>query len=196
MYYYEKPFDLSNNNNYSICRGLVGVTDSRIEQGLAEFISGAKRIAVLGIGNDLRRDDGLGPSIVNHLETRSSNILIENVGSVPEAFAHSLTDFGAERVIMIDAADMGKEPGHTDLVTKDRIDGIALSTHSMPLSLLMMYLEQETGAKTILLGVQPASIAFGEGFTPIIERVSQKLISTIDRVLHQHLEAIQDVQND
>jgi hydrogenase 3 maturation protease len=148
------------------------------------------------MGNDLRTDDGLGPFIVNRLERRSPNLLIENVGSVPEAFAHSLTDFGAERVIMIDAADMGKDPGQAELVTKDRIGGVTLSTHSMPLSLLMMYLEQETGARTILLGVQPASIAFGEALTPVVERTSQKLISIIDKVLQQHFEVIHDVQND
>ncbi|MHA1577926.1 MAG: hydrogenase maturation protease, partial [Candidatus Thorarchaeota archaeon] len=134
------------------------MTHQDISNQLEEFISDAKRIAVLGIGNDLRTDDGLGPFIIAGLKTRDSNLFIENVGSVPEAFAKPLTEFGAERVILIDAADMRKPIGHIELVTKDRIEGITISTHSMPLSLLMDYLEQQTGGQTILLGIQPKSI--------------------------------------
>ena len=82
------------------------VTDIEIKNQLKEFIAGAKRIAILGIGNDLRTDDGLGPFIIAGLQTKHPDVFIENVGSVPEAFARPLAEFGAERVIMIDAASM------------------------------------------------------------------------------------------
>lgn len=163
------------------------MNEQTIKEELGVFISGAKRIAVLGIGNDLRTDDGLGPYIIKSLKTKHHDILIENVGSVPEGFARPLAEFGAERIIMIDAADMRKSPGHVELVTKDRIGGIALSTHSMPLSMLMYYLEQQTGGITILLGVQPMSILFGEGLTPIIQEVAENIISTLDSLFLEHL---------
>jgi hydrogenase 3 maturation protease len=96
------------------------VTDLKIKEELANFIVGAKRIAVLGVGNDLRTDDGLGLVIINGLKhMEGPSILIENVGSVPEAFASNLADFGAERVIMVDAADMLKPPGHVELVSSN-----------------------------------------------------------------------------
>ncbi|MCK4484043.1 MAG: hydrogenase maturation peptidase HycI [Candidatus Thorarchaeota archaeon] len=164
-----------------------------IGASLKEFISGTRRIAVLGIGNDLRTDDGIGPFIIEGLNVESSNLLIENVGSVPEAFARPLAKFKAERIIMIDAADMKKPPGHIELVTKDRIGGIAISTHSMPLSFLMMYLEQETGAQTILLGIQPQDIRFGEGLTAEIGKAAQKIISTLNILLSDHVRGLKDV---
>lgn len=163
------------------------MTTDSIEDQLREFIGDARRIAILGIGNSMRTDDGLGPFIVENLQTRHPDVYVENVGSVPEAFARPLAEFGVERVIMIDAADMRKTPGHIELVTKDRIGGIAISTHHMPLSFLMMYLEDSTGAQTVLLGIQPKSIEFGEGFTPEIEEVSRKIIEVIDTLLEQHL---------
>jgi len=169
------------------------VIDSEFAHRLEEFIAGAKRIAILGIGNDLRTDDGLGPFIVNNLRTKHPDVFIENVGSVPEAFARPLAEFGAERVIMVDAADMRKPIGHVELVTKDRIGGIAISTHSMPLSFLMQYLEDSTNGKTILLGVQPQNIQFGEGLTPIVDDIARKLISTIDSILETHLRGNNDV---
>ena len=164
-----------------------------IGASLEEFIFGTRRIAVLGIGNELRTDDGIGPFIIEGLNVESSSLLIENVGSVPEAFARPLAKFKAERIIMIDAADMKKPPGHIELVTKDRIGGIAISTHSMPLSFLMMYLEQETGAQTVLLGIQPQDIRFGEGLTPEIGKAAQKIISTLNILLSDHVRGLKDV---
>ena len=161
------------------------VTD--FEEELKDFIAGAEKIAVLGIGNDLRTDDGLGLYFIDNLKIDDPRIMIENVGSVPEGFASNLARFGAERVIMVDAADMLKPPGHIELITKDRIGGIAISTHRMPLSFLMMYLEQETGGKTLLIGIQPKSIQFGEGLTPEIQEVVDRTITSLEKILNQHL---------
>jgi hydrogenase 3 maturation protease len=163
------------------------VSGENFEDELRDFIRGATKIAILGIGNDLRTDDGLGPYIIETLNIDDPRIMIENVGSVPEGFARNLAEFGAERVIMVDAADMMKPPGHIELVTKDRIGGINISTHSMPLSFLMMYLEQETGGKTILIGIQPKSIQFGEGLTPEIQEVVDTTINTLERILNEYL---------
>jgi hydrogenase 3 maturation protease len=163
------------------------VPNTRFEDELRDFISGANKIAILGIGNDLRSDDGLGLYIIEKLNIDDSRVMIENVGSVPEGFARPLAEFGANRVIMVDAADMRKPPGHIELITKDRIGGINISTHSMPLSFLMMYLEQETGGKTILIGIQPKSIQFGEGLTPEIQEVADKTLNSLERVLKEYL---------
>ena len=162
------------------------MTDQSFETEIKEFISGAEKIAILGIGNDLRSDDGIGPYIVNTIKFDNPNVMIENVGSVPEAFSRPLAEFGAKRIIMVDAADMRKPPGHIKLVTKDRIGGISISTHSMPLSFLMMYLEQETGGKSILLGVQPKSIEFGEGLNLEIQEVAEDIIASLERLLEEH----------
>ena len=166
---------------------------SKITNELAEFIAPAEKIAILGVGNDLRTDDGVGLFVINNLSIKHPNIMIENVGSVPEAFARPLADFGATRIIMIDAADMMKKPGHIELITKDRIGGVVLSTHRMPLSILMTYLEQQTNGETILLGIQPKSVHFGEGLSPEIEDVARKIISSLDILLETHLRGFDDV---
>ena len=178
---------------YSSVESLV--IDDKIMRELTKFIAPAKKIAILGVGNDLRTDDGVGLFIINSLSVRHSNLLIENVGSVPEAFARPLADFGATRIILIDAADMGKNPGHIELVTKNRITGIAISTHRMPLSLLMTYLEQQTNGETILLGIQPKNVKFGEGLSSEIEETARKIISSLNNLLETHLRGLEDVQD-
>jgi hydrogenase 3 maturation protease len=171
------------------------VSIETLKENLEDFIEGAYRIAILGIGNLLRTDDGIGPVIVKRLDIRHPAIYSEEVGSVPEAFARNLADFGAQRVIMVDAADMKKSPGHVELVARDRIGGIALSTHSMPLSFLMMYLEDATDGKTTLLGVQPKSLQFGEGLTSEIEEVVRKIIDILNEVLNQHFGGLDNVSD-
>lgn len=171
------------------------MTANTINEELQLFIEGADKIAILGVGNDLRTDDGLGPFVIQSLDVHHPSVMVENVGSVPEAFARPLAEFGAERVILVDAADMRKEPGHIELVTKDRIGGIAISTHRMPLSLLMTYLEQETGAQTILVGVQPQNVAFGEGLTPKIQKVAEELVIVLKQLIRQKSEGANSVSN-
>ena len=65
------------------------MTDQSFETEIKEFIADEEKIAILGIGNDLRSDDGLGPYIVNTIKFDNPNVMIENVGSVPEAFSRS-----------------------------------------------------------------------------------------------------------
>ncbi len=169
--------------------------DDTLEAALRDFLAGGHRVAVLGIGNDLRRDDGLGPFIIGSLNIEHPSVMLENVGSVPEAFARPIAEFGADRVILVDAADMRKPVGHAELVTRDRIGGIAISTHHMPLSFLMMYLEQETGAQTVLLGVQPQNIDFGEGLTTEVERVARDLVRLLEQILTEFTRGIDDVSD-
>ena len=176
---------------YSSVESLV--IDDKIMRELTKFIAPAKKIAILGVGNDLRTDDGVGLFIINNLSIRHPNLLIENVGSVPEAFARPLADFGATRIILIDAADMNKNPGYIELVTKNQITGIAISTHRMPLSLLMTYLEQQTKGETLLLGIQPKNVQFGEGLSLEIEEAARKIISSLDNLLETHFRGLEDV---
>ncbi len=167
-----------------------------IEDELRKVIGHASRVAVLGIGNDLRTDDGVGPYVVSHLDITHPHIMVENVGSIPEAFAHPLAEFGAQCVILIDAADMRKEPGHIELVSKDRIGGVAISTHSMPLSFLMEYLEQESGAQVVLLGIQPRCIEFGEGLTVEVEDAAKYVVRILRTILTGLTGGADSVQDD
>ncbi len=172
------------------------MSSTSLEDEITRFIASARRIAILGIGNDLRSDDGVGLYIVSRLEADRSFVMIENVGSVPEAFARPIAEFGSERIILIDAADMGLPPGSVRLVTKEHISGVALTTHALPLSFLMLYLEQETHGQTILIGIQPENIAFGEGLTTAVVNSAEKIIIMLNRILQRHVEALTHVQDD
>jgi hydrogenase 3 maturation protease len=62
---------------------------------------------------------------------------------------------------------MGLEPGQFRIIPAERVGLLGLSTHSMPLSLFMDYVQDIAGT-VVLVGVQPRTMSFGEGLSPEI----------------------------
>ncbi|MFX1597778.1 MAG: hydrogenase maturation peptidase HycI [Promethearchaeota archaeon] len=155
-----------------------------LTEELAEELSGAKRIAVLGVGSELRRDDGVGLEIVKRLKGNiPASVKLIECGTVPESFVDSVSKWKPTHILIIDSAEMGKSPGTSELIKAENIGGITLSTHHMPLSILIKYLESTTGAKVVLLGVQPQDITFGEGLTTIIQETAREIVAILKEVL-------------
>ncbi len=61
-------------------------------------------------------------------------------------------------------------PGTITGIAPEKAAGISFTTHALPMSVLCDYLTRETGAVTVLLGIQPASLKFGD---PVSEEVRQ-----------------------
>ena len=71
---------------------------------------------------------------------------------------------------------MDKEPGAVEWIREEDIDGMSASTHSLPLSMLALYLRMELNCKVSLLGIQPKSNEVGE-------TVSEEVLQAIDEVM-------------
>ena len=121
-----------------------------------------KKLAVLGVGSELRGDDGIGPYLSEKLSSfNSESFLSINGDLVPENFTRDLRKFQPDNIIIIDAAFMEKSAGDIEIVRINELTGISFSSHSMPLSVLGKYLLQEIGANIYILGIQPINIDFG-----------------------------------
>jgi hydrogenase 3 maturation protease len=141
------------------------------------------RIAILGVGNQFRSDDGAGVLIARALSERegvqaSDHILVIEAGHAPENTTGELRRFAPELVLIIDAADMGVEPGSVQWIPEESIDGMSASTHSLPLSMLARYLTLELNCTVSLLGIQPASNDVGE-------RVSPEVLQAVGEVVEE-----------
>lgn len=79
---------------------------------------------------------------------------------------------------------MNKEPGHIRLVEKEEIANYNISTHAMPISFLIKYMESTINAKIILVGIQPKSMGLNE-------RISKEIESSINEVLNIFHEIIE-----
>lgn len=186
------------------------------------FLKNYDSLLILGIGNDIRGDDGLGPYIINQLSILKDFILnnsnqddlnqyanqnlvknqdndfeffdnvydintgntpldegldsylnelnvdvneslverlnktfLINGGSVPENFTGLIKKCNPSHLILIDASLMNREAGEINIVNKDNIVDISISTHSMSLSYLIKYLEMEKDYNILFIGIEP-----------------------------------------
>ena len=88
---------------------------------------------------------------VNAQQTRTISSLCE-AGHAPENKTGELRKFAPDLVLLIDAAEMGKEPGTVAWISEEDIDGMSASTHSLPLSMLAHYLTLELNCKVTIAG--------------------------------------------
>jgi len=127
---------------------------------LALALRGAKKIAILGVGNSANGDDGAGPRCAERLKRRiapqpEDRILVIDVGEVPEHYTGAIRRFGPDLTVIIDAAVAGHSPGTIFLVDRNRIADEGVSTHSLSLLYLIRYVEETIGGAVWILGIQP-----------------------------------------
>ncbi|MBN1169960.1 hydrogenase 3 maturation endopeptidase HyCI [Candidatus Micrarchaeota archaeon] len=127
---------------------------------------------ILGVGNSGRGDDGIGIYILEKLNTKYKL----QCGSVPENFTGKIRRAGPKRILIIDAVDFGGKPGETILTEAERAEGLTLTTHSLPLSLLCRMLPE---SKIYILGIQPESF----------EKMTEKVKSSGDYIV-KHLNSL------
>ncbi|WP_206206164.1 hydrogenase 3 maturation endopeptidase HyCI [Thermococcus indicus] len=140
---------------------------------LPELLRKAKRVVVCGIGNDVRGDDAFGVIVAERLKelVNSPNVLVLNCGEVPESYTGKITNFKPDLVIFVDAVDFGGEHGEVIVADPEGTLGEAVSTHSLPLKVLVGYLKTRLNAEFVLIGCQPAVLGlFQEPSEIIIER--------------------------
>jgi hydrogenase 3 maturation protease len=129
--------------------------------------AGSARVAVVGVGNSLRGDDGVGVHVTQLLR-RGPKLpprwSVIDGGSSPEACTAVLRRFAPHLVILADAVDLQALPGTIAWLETWTSDGLS-STHGLPLDVLASFLRQELGCDVGLLAIQPASVCMGEGLS-------------------------------
>lgn len=132
---------------------------------------------LVGVGNPLRRDDGVGPWIVGAVReaAEGAGLTLVDAQDVPENFVPSIARGGSRNVVFVDAVAAGDEPGTVVFgPLADFAEAGSYSTHKMALALSGKFLEA-AGKKAYLLGIVPADLDFGAGLTAGVERAAASL---------------------
>ena len=156
-----------------------------IKQYLKEWLTGAKKVVVAGIGNPFRRDDFVGVEVVRNLQNKvSESVFIIEAETIPESYMQQITDFKPTHILLVDAAMINKEAGTAQLAeTKQLMRTTSISTHTLPLRIFCDYLKQTTGAEIALLVIQPQDTNFGEGLTPKLKQTATNLSVIMQKLL-------------
>ena len=136
---------------------------------------------IVGIGNRLRGDDGVGPEILKRLKNQIPTLLLFDVGQVPENYLGKIVKQRPDTIVLIDAVDLGASPGTINIIEKDDIKDESLSTHNISLKLVVKYLQKETSADVFLLGIQPKTTEFGREISEPIRESLEKVVRMLGR---------------
>jgi hydrogenase maturation protease len=139
---------------------------------------------VLGIGNALLRDEGIGCHVTNALaEIPLPNVKIIDGGTCPDLWQF-IED--TDKLVIVDAVKGGGIPGqiyrfHLQDITLEQEP--MLSMHDMGLvdNLTLMQLWHNIG-ETVIIGVEPKDINLGLGLSPELQG---KMSQIIDAVLSE-----------
>ncbi len=145
------------------------------------------RVLVLGLGNPLRGDDGIGPRVVAELNRRGLPAGVTALDGGSGGLNLLQVMEGWERVVVVDAADMGKRPGEFVRFTPDEVELVEgenhLSFHNAGLTeaLALARALDHPLPPLVIFGVQPERIGWGKGLSPVMERTIPALVRAVVR---------------
>lgn len=151
-----------------------------------------KKILILGVGNPLRRDDGIGPKIIHLME---ENKITYNLPPCTDFLDGGTDGLGLieylkeyKKVIIIDAVEMKLEPGEIRVFTPEEavinINSDSLSTHGFGIAeLIKLAKELDINPELIIVGVQPGDVGYGEELSKIVNHKINNIIKTIFRLI-------------
>ena len=139
------------------------------------------RTLILGIGNLLLCDEGVGVHVARALQREElpENVVILEVGT---AFLDALPEIEqADRIIIVDAMQADHAPGTIYRVPFDdcvKPECIA-SLHGFDLSRVIYLAGRETPPEAVVFGVEPARIEWGTELSPEIQEIIPSIIEAI-----------------
>jgi len=162
---------------------------NEFESDINHLVGGyvGSNIAILGIGNELRRDDAVGLAVVDRLSSfiDDPSIVLLNCQNVPENFTGYVKRFKPTCVVLIDAADFGAVPGDARIFQLNDLESPEITTHRASLAMLGAYLQSETNSTVFIIGIQPADCDFGSGLSPSASTASAAVAEAIRTALNR-----------
>lgn len=135
-------------------------------------------VAIIGLGNLLMCDDGVGVHAIRALEKdRPEDIVLADVGTAVLHCQHLLED--ADEIIAIDAVFAGDKPG-----TIYSFDAIGAemnhqpTLHDIGLRALIELLPEQSRPNVTILGVEPEKVEYGMELSQTVSNVLPQVVNT------------------
>jgi len=143
-----------------------------------------EKVVIVGIGNILRGDDGLGPELIRMLKEgnfpQEGRFLLLDAGEAPENYLEKIVQYQPDTILLVDALDFAEPPGSIRIIDRSELQEAGLSTHNASIKLTMNYLNSRAKCDVLLLGIQPANLGMGSSLSEPIKlalgRVEENLL--------------------
>jgi len=134
----------------------------------------------------IRNPHPSSPSEVARRATKDGSAIRIFVGeTAPENLTGEIKKFRPTHLVLLDAADAGgKKPGAISLIQHDLLrGGSSISTHNMPVNVLIQYIQQSVPCKVLILGIQPKSHEFGQPLSAPVKKAAEQAAAALAAAL-------------
>jgi hydrogenase maturation protease len=156
-----------------------------VSMGSCDSADDVRQVLILGLGNPLLGDEGIGMRIIEELEGQRlpDDVMVLQGGTAGLDLLGLME--GYRRVIVIDAADMGRPSGHVTRFTPSDVrfktaDAL-LSPHQMGVGEVLALAEtlDLPLPELVIIGIQPGRIEAGAGLSPEVENAIPTIIEIV-----------------
>jgi hydrogenase 3 maturation protease len=135
--------------------------------------------ALLGVGAGSHGDDAAGSTVARRLAARGIANAID-CGAAPENYLGKVLRMNPSEVLIVDAAEIAREPGAIEVRPGEGFCADSCSTHCAGLEPILHYLASAGSARCWVLCLQPGSIRQGEGLSaPVADAVERIVRSPV-----------------
>ena len=141
------------------------------------------RIVVIGVGNLLLQDEGIGIHAIRSLQEMNlpPDVKLVDGGTSPDLIAYTRA---GDKMIIIDSAKTGGEPGTIYKFKPEDLAGAKgnlASAHEMGVAenLNLMELTGNKPKETVIIGIEPAVIDWGTELSPKLKKRLPDLIKVV-----------------
>ena len=139
------------------------------------------KTVIVGVGNTLKGDDGIGPLVCERLAGRVSAELM-NAGTAPENYIQPIIKKAPQNLIIIDAIDFKASPGTISIFEPEQLDLIGFSTHVISPKLFIDMICRSIKVNVCLIGIQPAQTTLGQQLSHEISEAVKQLTDILVEV--------------
>lgn len=150
-----------------------------------------KKPCILGLGNRLMMDDGIGLYVVEELQRRDTTNHFHYV--IGETDLDYCIDICASSgyLVIIDAVDLGKKPGETTVMTLSKLNPDLYQGSSMHEQHLFHWISlHKNDINGVLIGIELYKIDFCFGLSrplvDVFEEIVTRVQNIIEDVLNSH----------
>lgn len=157
----------------------------------------ATRIFVVGVGNIFLGDDGFGVEVATRMKRRpaADGVRVDDYGIRGVHLAYELLEGSYDLVILVDALDLGEEPG-TISVFEPELGGdadVLPDAHDLDPASVMGLLAGLGGSvgRMLVVGCQPAALGEQMGLSAPVEAAIDEAIRAVDDLVQEQLSTTQ-----
>lgn len=160
-------------------------------KNVTEAVSAKKNIKIIGIGNTLYTDEGVGVHIIPYLEEALKDYDgVEIIDGATDAMRLLEPVEEADYLIVIDAVNAGKPGGELIILRQEEIPkyyGVKMSVHQIGFQevLFAAQLRDRLPKEMVLFGIQPYSLELNVGLSDIVRKKIPEVVSLVVEQVQQ-----------